>query len=57
MSELEAVNTRIGLSAGQIIVVYDRPVDTIAYGPDAAEEVANKLLELVKQVREGLTKD
>ena len=40
---------------GNIVIIYNQPLDTVQYPLDAAEEVANKMLELIQQAREGLT--
>lgn len=56
MPDFSEVKTSIGLVDGNIVLMFDEPVDVVAYGVDAAEEVANKMIELIKQVREPLTK-
>lgn len=48
-----AVKTSVGVSETDIILMWDEPVDVVAYNPDAAEELANTILVLVKKMREG----
>ena len=55
MSEPTPVTTSVGMADGNIVIIYNQPVDTIQYPLEAAEEVATKILELIEQAREGLT--
>ena len=55
MTDPQPVNTRIGMVDRQIILAFDQELDTVKYPLDAAEEVATKMLELIKSVRDSDT--